>query len=177
MNKSIVSSAILLALAATPALAAETAEKYSASILGMEGNVLVNQDGSYKTATRGMNLQEGDRVMIMDGAKLSMSYPDGCHFTFKDGQIIEVGSVSVCAMGGTGFVAATTPQYVQAAPGASDDDDAVGAAATSGGAGNAAALLTMAAFAAIAIAGDSGDGIKREQPPAVIPPPPPPVSP
>ena len=113
MKKSIVSSAVLLALAATPALAAETAEKYSASILGMEGNVLVNQDGSYKTATRGMNLQEGDRVMIMDGAKLSMSYPDGCHFTFKDGQIIEVGSVSVCAMGGTGFVAATTPQYAR----------------------------------------------------------------
>ena len=132
MKNSLLSGAIILAMSTSPALATED---YSASILGMDGNVLVNQGESYRTATRGMKLKEGDRVMIMDGAQLSMSYPDGCHFTFKDGQIIEVGSMSVCAMGGTGFVAATTPQYVQAAPGTTDDDDAVGAAATSGGVG------------------------------------------
>lgn len=147
MKNCLISSAMLLALAATPALAAE---EYNASILSMEGNVLVNQGESYRTATRGMNLKEGDRVMIMDGAKLSMSYPDGCHFTFKDGQIIEVGSTSVCAMSGTGFVAATTPQYVQAAPGATEDDDAVGAAATSGGVTAAGGIAAIAFIGMVA---------------------------
>jgi hypothetical protein len=171
MKNKILLSALLLAASSTSAIAAE---QYNASILSMEGNVLVNQGESYQTATPGMNLKEGDRVMIMEGAKLSMKYPDDCTFSFKDGQIIEVGGISACAMGATGFVSATSAQYVQAAPGASDeeDDKVGGIAATSAGVTGAAFWSAAAAATALyVISLKSNDS--TFVPPIIITPPPP----
>ena len=158
MKNKILLSALILAASSATAMADET---YNASILSMDGNVLVNQGESYRTATPGMNLKQGDRVMIMEGAKLSMKYPDDCTFTFKEGQIIEVGALSACAMGATGFVSATTAHYVQAAPGASSDDDndkVGGVAATSGGVSTTGLVAggALAAYAIWLIARDSG---------------------
>lgn len=175
MTKKILLSAIVLAVSSMSALADE--KKYDASILSMEGNVLVNQGESYRTATPGMNLKEFDRVMIMDGAKLSMQYPDGCTFTFKDSQIIQVGAASACAMTTTGFVSATSEQYVEAAPGAAndDEDDKVGGfAATSGSTTGLVAAAGLAGYGLwLALKDDNLNTPKyvpAPPPPVIIPP-------
>ena len=113
LKKALISAAIL-SISSTAVLAADT---NSASIARMDGNVMVNQGESFQTGHQGMSLKQGDRIMIMDGAELSLSYSDGCNFTFKESQIIQIGDVSVCASNGTGFVKATSPMYVQSAPG------------------------------------------------------------
>lgn len=123
MIKTALISAAMFSITCVSAQAAGT------SIASLEGNVMVNQGESYQTGHQGMLLKQGDRIMIMEGAKLSLSYSDGCHFTFKSSQIIEVGDVSVCASNGTGYVKATSPMYVQSAPGTEEEDDRTGAIA------------------------------------------------
>ncbi|MFW2439224.1 MAG: hypothetical protein ACN4GR_07620 [Arenicellales bacterium] len=165
MTNKILLSAVILAASSTSAIADEA---FDASIVSMNGNVLVNQGESYRTATQGMNLKVGDRIMIMDGAELNMKYPDGCNFTFKDGQIVQIGSTSVCAMNGTGFVSATSAQYVQAAPGTSEDGDLVAATANSGAAAWTAGILLTGA--AIYLATKDDDDNQPPEIPPVAPP-------
>ncbi len=100
------------------AVSVSAEESFDAKILRIEGVVLAHQGELYQTAREGMLLQAGDRLMIMEAAELKLTYHDGCVFTFKGGQVIEISKVSTCE-GAQAFVKATTPMNVHKdAPGA-----------------------------------------------------------
>ena len=76
----------------------------------IQGSVMVNQGEVYRTATEGMALKVGDRVMVMEGGSMVVIYPDGCVADFKDNQIITIEPVSTCE-GGTAQYQAKGPLY------------------------------------------------------------------
>lgn len=106
---------VILVLSAASVFAEES---YDAKVSRIEGVVLAHQGELYQTAREGMLLNEGDRLMVMEAAELKLTYNDGCVFTFKGGQVIEISKVSTCE-GAQAFVKTTTPMYVDIAPGAS----------------------------------------------------------
>lgn len=97
----------LLGLGGVHAAAGETVQ-----LRQMEGSVLVNQGELFRSATEGMSLQVGDRVMVMEGGAMVLVYPDGCRSDFKDNQIITIESVSPCE-GGTAQYQAMGPLYAE----------------------------------------------------------------
>jgi hypothetical protein len=108
MKKFWILPAVILALF-TVSVSAE--KSFDAKVLRIEGVVLAHQGELFQTAREGMLLQAGDRLMIMEAAELKLTYHDGCVFTFKGGQIIEISKVSTCE-GAQAFVKATTPMNV-----------------------------------------------------------------
>lgn len=92
------------------------AASFDAKISKIKGIVLVNQGESYSTAREEMTLNVGDRLMVMQGAKLDLVYQDGCNASFKESKIIEIGKLSTCE-GGVAVVETTNPMFADAAPG------------------------------------------------------------
>lgn len=81
----------------TSALAGET------RLGGVQGSVLVNQNGRYVPVTAGTTLKAGDRIMSMDGSA-SVTYADGCKVNVGARSMATVGTSSPCASGSTSGV-------------------------------------------------------------------------
>lgn len=127
---------------------ATAADDHDAQLTRIEGNVLINQGENYQTAREGMLLREGDRLMVMEGAKMAITYQDGCFSSFEQGQIIEISKVSTCE-GGQAFVKTAEPMHVDAAPGA-------GAGAKTGVLGNMT-VMEATTFVGAAAAGGAAN--------------------
>ena len=117
-----------LALAlGTFALGALAAEPY-ASLRTAEGTVMVNQGERYVTATEGMVLSPGDRIMVMAGSKAVVRFGDGCSLPLGANVVTSIPAQSTCA-GGVADVRQYGPSYAQALgdtpppPPRADDDD------------------------------------------------------
>lgn len=82
-------------LAATSAPAREPV----AQLKRIQGSVLVNTGDSYQSASEGMALYLGDRVMSLDKSSMVLVYSDGCVAEFEENQIISVADVSTCESG------------------------------------------------------------------------------
>lgn len=76
-----------------------------AQLAGVQGSVLVNQNGRYVPVTAGTKLKAGDRIMAMDGSA-SVTYADGCKVSVGARSMATVGSSSPCAGGSAGVVRA-----------------------------------------------------------------------
>ena len=121
-------TSIALALA-TCALGAIAAEPY-ATLRSTEGTVMVNQGERYVTATAGMNLSPGDRVMVMAGSKAEIRFGDGCSLPLGANVVTSIPAQSTCS-GGVADLRSYGPSYAQAigattdvpATKADDDDD------------------------------------------------------
>ncbi len=70
-----------------------------ATINVTNGSVLVNQGKQFVTAQPSQVLAAGDRVMVMEGAKATINYADGCVQTLNSGSLAVVPQQSVCASG------------------------------------------------------------------------------
>ncbi len=103
---------IALAIATGSAAAVD----FDAKISRISGNVLVSQNETYQTAREGMLLNIGDRLMVMDGGEMMLTYSDGCTSSFKERQIIQINAQSTC-QGTQAVVKTTNPMYVDSAPG------------------------------------------------------------
>ncbi|WP_290885942.1 hypothetical protein [Arenimonas sp.] len=102
-------AAILAALLAAPAFAADSVATLSAQ----QGTVLVNQGDEFVTATESQALLAGDRVMVMEGGSAQITFTDGCVLPLTSGSLVDVPEVSTCA-GAVANVQNIGPSYAQA---------------------------------------------------------------
>ena len=99
MIRRIAVAATIGLLFTSSALAGET------RVGGVQGSVLINQNGRYVPMTAGTTLKAGDRIMAMDGSA-SVTYADGCKVSVGARSMATVGSSSPCASGSSGVVRA-----------------------------------------------------------------------
>jgi hypothetical protein len=142
----------ILATGLTVAFGQAAANEPVATVTHIDGIALVSQGSDYVTATAGMSLREGDRLMAMEGGSATITYKDGCVHNLADNTIATVGSVESCA---TGALASSQvgPYVAQAVP-----------AATMG-------LVVAGVVGAIVIGGAIGDSDNDTR--IQLPPPPP----
>jgi hypothetical protein len=68
----------------------------AATLGAIQGNVLVNRGGGYKTVKGATNLTPGDIVMAQAGGSAQIVYPDGCVVPVEVGAVVTVGEASPC---------------------------------------------------------------------------------
>jgi hypothetical protein len=90
------------ALFAGSALAAE-----GARVGGVNGSVMVNQNGRYVPAASVSVLRAGDRVMTTTGSA-TITYADGCNVAVAARSMATVAAVSPCAGGSSSLVKVST---------------------------------------------------------------------
>lgn len=78
-----------------------------------QGTVLVSQGDQFVTATDGQALQAGDRVLVMEGGSVQLSFSDGCALPLAAGSMLDVPALSPCA-GGVASVQRVGPLLAQA---------------------------------------------------------------
>jgi hypothetical protein len=86
-----------------------------ATLSQVSGLTLINQEADYVTATPGMALREGDRMMAMDGASATITFQDGCVYQLPPNSVLTVGGPESCSAG-TLAAAKVGPVIAQAAP-------------------------------------------------------------
>lgn len=114
IRKVVVAASVGLLLSSQAALAAE-----SVRLGGVQGSVLVNQNGRYVPVTASTVLRPGDRVMAMDGSA-TVSYGAGCNVTVAARSMATISAASPCAGGSSNIVKT-------AYSGAGDEQDGYGA--------------------------------------------------
>ena len=68
-----------------------------ASLARIEGSVLINQGEQYISAREGMGLKTGDRLMVMSGGSVVISYDDGCKYTLGENRVLTIGKSTACS--------------------------------------------------------------------------------
>jgi hypothetical protein len=66
-----------------------------ATIVKMIGDVLVS-NSPYVTASIGMRVRNGGRVMTLEGSTAIVAYDDGCWHVLKENQVLTIEDVSPC---------------------------------------------------------------------------------
>lgn len=97
IRKVIVAASVGLLLTGQVAMAAG-----GASLGGVQGSVLVNQNGRYVPVTSSTVLKAGDRVMAMDGSA-TVNY-GGCSVNVAARSLAVVGDAATCAKGSSNIV-------------------------------------------------------------------------
>ncbi|NBB13881.1 hypothetical protein GVN21_00755 [Caulobacter sp. SLTY] len=100
IRKVVVAASVGLLLSSQVALAAE-----SVSLGGVEGSVLVNQNGRFVPMTASTVLKAGDKVMAMDGAA-KVTYGADCVVTVGARSMATISAASPCAGGSNNIVRA-----------------------------------------------------------------------
>jgi len=67
-----------------------------ATLTSIKGNVLVSQGENYQSARDGFKVTTGNRIMVMEGASVTLSYSDGCVDNFKGGKVLQIAKNSSC---------------------------------------------------------------------------------
>lgn len=101
IRKVIVAASVGLLLTGQVAMAGD-----GASLGGVQGSVLVNQNGRYVPVTSTTVLKAGDRVMAMDGSA-TVTYGSGCSVAISARSMATIGSVATCAGGSSNIVRST----------------------------------------------------------------------
>jgi hypothetical protein len=96
----IAAASVGLLLTSQVAMAAE-----GARLGGVQGSVLVNQNGRYVPVTSSTVLSAGDRVMAMDGSA-TVTYGSGCSVAISARSMATIGDAATCAGGSSNIVRA-----------------------------------------------------------------------
>ncbi|MDO9334786.1 MAG: hypothetical protein EON95_00495 [Caulobacteraceae bacterium] len=96
----IVAASVGLLLTGQVAMAAD-----GARLGGVQGSVLVNQNGRYVPVTSSTVLRAGDRVMAMDGSA-TVTYASGCSVAVSARSMATIGDSAACAGGSSNIVRA-----------------------------------------------------------------------
>ena len=67
-----------------------------ARLTDLEGNVLVSWDWNIASASDGMRLFPGTRVLVTTNSKVVVEYPNGCRMKLRPGERFEVGPDAPC---------------------------------------------------------------------------------
>ncbi|MBI1404582.1 MAG: hypothetical protein GC145_00480 [Caulobacter sp.] len=98
IRKVVVAASVGLLLSSQMAMAAE-----SVRLGGVQGSVLVNQNGRYVPVTASTVLRPGDRVMAMDGSA-TVSYGANCNVAIAARSMATVAAASPCAGGSSNVI-------------------------------------------------------------------------
>ncbi|TXK65605.1 hypothetical protein [Alkalisalibacterium limincola] len=101
MKNSLISGAVALALFSSVAVAGDAGEQATkapqASLLGIEGTVLVNTGERFVNTRDDTQLAAGDRVLLMNEASAQLLFADGCDVSLQAESMITIGEASPCA--------------------------------------------------------------------------------
>ena len=98
MKNSMISGALALALASSAAFANETeGQPAQATLLGIEGTVLVNTGERFVNTRQDTSLAVGDRVLLMNEASAQLLFADGCEVELQAESMITIGEASPCS--------------------------------------------------------------------------------
>lgn len=98
MKDSIISGAVALALFSSVAVAGDADDQATqASLLGIEGTVLVNTGERFVNTRQDTVLATGDRVLLMNEASAQLLFADGCDVPLQAESMVTIGEVSPCA--------------------------------------------------------------------------------
>ena len=101
----------------------------------IDGTAVVSQGAQYVEGREGMNLKEGDRLIVMEGGSAIIKFTDGCQYNLSDNELLTLGPTSTCASGEAGAYkidpytavsqdpSAAAAGYQVAAVGDRDNDD------------------------------------------------------
>lgn len=114
-----VASALLAACIANVAMAQDAAAPL-ATVKSVNGNVLVSTADGYQPLTADMPLKAGDRLMVLEGGEVALTYQGGCVDVVNTASVYTVPGVAPCeAVASTTSEAATPPASTTAATGGS----------------------------------------------------------
>ena len=103
MNKAKFARKCLLGACLTSVLGvASAAEPITGTLARITGVAVVSQGAQYVKGHEGMQLKEGDRLMVMDGGSAILSFTDGCQYSLADNEVLTIGATSTCASGAVG---------------------------------------------------------------------------
>ena len=143
MKKGAVALAAGLILATT----AQAEDTRVATMSLVEGVVVVNQGERFTQAHRGLVLQKGARVFVMEGAHAELAYEGRCRLRLESNSFLVVGDADECATGHV-QVRSFGPHYAAAIgldnPETATDAGAADTGAEEGG-GSAAGTVAKAA--------------------------------
>jgi len=73
-------------------------ESAGTELARIKGIVLVNQGQQYTTASEGLQLSSGDRLMTMDGGEATLVFKkDGCEYKLESNRILKIAAQSPCS--------------------------------------------------------------------------------
>jgi hypothetical protein len=103
-----VASALLAACIANVAMAQDAAAPL-ATVKSVNGNVLVSTADGYQPLTADMPLKAGDRLMVLEGGEVSLTYQGGCVDVVNTASVYTVPGVAPCeAVASTASTTAAT---------------------------------------------------------------------
>lgn len=73
-----------------------------ATVVRVDGTAVVSHDARYVPARQGMNLKEGDRLMVLEGGSAILTFTDGCQYELGQMAMLAVQGISTCAANGVG---------------------------------------------------------------------------
>ena len=125
----------------------------------VQSPVMVNQGDAYVPAERGMQLNPGDQLLVLQGGEAHVNYASGCKVTLAGNELLRIAAQDACS---APAVAAVNAQVSPNAGGGA----ATGGGAAASGAGAGAGLggtiglgvtLGVAAYAGYEVSDDDDD--------------------
>lgn len=96
MNKPLYLAALLCAAATAPAFA----QGQGAPTLRVDsGSAMISQGGEFTPAASGAQVPTGSRIMLADGSRATLVYPDGCSQALASAGVYSVPATCVAAAG------------------------------------------------------------------------------
>ena len=92
------------------------------TLTGQKGTVMVNSGKQFVTAKPGQALAAGDRVMVMEGGRATLTYPNGCVVTVNSGTMVNVAAQQCTKRTAAAQAQKIGPMYAQAVGDARHDD-------------------------------------------------------
>ena len=138
-------------------LATANAAEPVGSFARIEGVAVVSKGAQYVKAQEGMPLNEGDRLMVMEGGKAVLSFKDGCSYEVADNEILTIGATSTCASNAVGSYKVDPHSAVAQNPNAASQGYQLAAVGGGAGAGADLSWVPLAAVGVVAVAGIASD--------------------
>jgi hypothetical protein len=93
---------VILGACLTATLSVSNAEDSIGTVSQVTGVAVVSEGAQYVKAHEGLQLQEGDRIMVLEGGSAVISFTDGCQYKLADNEVLTIGLKSTCASDAAG---------------------------------------------------------------------------
>lgn len=90
------SLSLAVAMCLSVGLGQSLAAEPFAQIKSLKGDAMVTQGERFITAREGMELQQLDRIAVLEQSGAMIEFSDGCEYQMKEMELLTIGSASVC---------------------------------------------------------------------------------
>lgn len=99
MNKPLYLAALMAAAISAPAFAQD---QVTATLRVDSGSAMISQGGEFTPAASGSQVPSGSRVMLAEGSRATLVYPNGCSQALSTAGVFSVPATCVAAAGTNG---------------------------------------------------------------------------